>query len=376
MKKNKLKLEIPFSKDSIAQLKTLGFSKKVIDPNLENSFKEKFKYISHTKYFLTITNFTHALHLAMCSINLKRGDKIICAVNSSPSFPEVVRHFDAEAVFIDTEKDSLHIDYKKVEEFLQNNSNKKVRGIIVSHLGEPNKNISKLNEIIKNDPYKRDLVIIEDATDTIGLDRSQLNQYSDIMIYSLDNSINQLAIFTTNNQEYYERALLLSNHGLQQFDKIKLEYISNVIDIGCQYQASKISIAYGIDYFISIYRNKNARQEIAKRYIEGFKKLSNITTPQFSEENGFHKFIIKIDKNRDNFAKKLSEVGIQTNLHYMPLNLTTYYKNKYDFKVNDFPNALKHYQHILSLPIYGDLLNNEQLNYIIQNVVNIARNRY
>jgi dTDP-4-amino-4,6-dideoxygalactose transaminase len=376
MEKNKLKLEIPFSKDSIAQLKTLGFSKKVIDPNLENSFREKFKYISNAKYFLTITNFTNALHLAMCSINLKRGDKIICAVNSTPNFPEVVRHFDAEAVFIDTEKDSFHINYKQLEEFLYNNKSKKIRGVMVSHLGGDNIDIKKINHIIKKDPYKRDLVIIEDATDTIGIDRSDIDIYSDIMIYSLDNSINNLAIFTTNNKDYYERAILLSNHGLHPFDKINLEYISDIVDIGCQYRAPKISMAYGIDYLLSIYSGKRTRQEIAKKYIRSFKHLSNIETLKFSESNGFRKFIIKIDKNRDNFAKKLSEAGIKTQLHYMPLHLTKYYKTKYNFKVNDFPNALKHYQHILSLPIYADLLNNKQLEYIIHHVVKIAENRY
>jgi dTDP-4-amino-4,6-dideoxygalactose transaminase len=376
MEKNKIKLEIPIYKDSIAQLKTLGFSKKVIDPNLENSFQEKFKYISHAKYFLTITNFTNALHLAMCALDLKRGDKIICAVNSTPNFPEVVRHFDAEAVFTDTEKDSFHINYNQLEEFLANNKSKKIRGVMVSHLGGDNIDIKKIYNIIKNDPYKRDLAIVEDATDTIGIDRSEIDIYSDIVVYSLDNSINNLAVFTTNNKDYYQRAILLSNHGLQPFDKINLEYISNIVDIGCQYQASKISIAYGVDSLLSIYSGKRSREKIAKRYIHSFKYLPNIGTPEFSENNGFRKFIIKIDKNRDNFAKKLSEVGIKTQLHYMPLHLTTYYKTKYNFKVNDFPNALKHYQHILSIPIYSDLLNGKQLEYIIHNVTQIAKNRY
>ena len=66
---------------------------------LEKNFQE---YIG-AKYALAVSSGTSALHLAMCALDLKRGDKVVCSVNSFPDLPEVVRHFDAEPIFVDCE---------------------------------------------------------------------------------------------------------------------------------------------------------------------------------------------------------------------------------------------------------------------------------
>lgn len=88
----------------------------------------------------------------------------------------------------------------------------------------------------------------------------------------------------------------------------------------------------------------------------------------------YSQYIIKIDKNRDNFAKELKERGIYTALHYIPMHLLSYYKQKYNLRVNDFPKALSNYQQILSLPIYCSLSDKDVL-YICEQIKEIAKNR-
>ncbi|MBS5831277.1 MAG: DegT/DnrJ/EryC1/StrS aminotransferase family protein, partial [Campylobacter concisus] len=61
-------------------------------------------------------------------------------------------------------------------------------------------------------------------------------------------------------------------------------------------------------------------------------------------------------------------------LHYIPIHLLSYYKNKYSLKVNDFPNALKTYQQVLSLPIYHSL-SDEEVQYICNTVKEISKSR-
>ena len=99
-----------------------------------------------------------------------------------------------------------------------------------------------------------------------------------------------------------------------------------------------------------------------------------MTLPSESEEHIYTQFIIKIDKNRDDFAKELISRGVSVSLHYVPVHLLSYYKNKYNYKVNDFPNALKNYQQILSLPIYTALSDDEVL-YVCEKIKEIANNR-
>ncbi len=88
----------------------------------------------------------------------------------------------------------------------------------------------------------------------------------------------------------------------------------------------------------------------------------------------YTEYIIKIDKNRDGFAKELSKNGIFTSLHFIPLHLLSYYKQKYNLRVNDFPNALTNYQQILSLPIYAGL-SNKDVYYICEQIKEIAKTR-
>ena len=81
-----------------------------------------------------------------------------------------------------------------------------------------------------------------------------------------------------------------------------------------------------------------------------------------------------MDKNRDGFAKELVANGIKVGLHYIPLYLLGYYKQKYGYKIGDFPNALRVYQQVLSLPIYGSL-SDDEIAYICKTVKMVASTR-
>ena len=83
------------------------------------------KYIG-TGYAISSTNATSALHLSMCALDIKRGDKIICSVNSHPSVPAVIRHFDAEPIFIDINPDTYNMDLNQLEALLAQKQSKKI----------------------------------------------------------------------------------------------------------------------------------------------------------------------------------------------------------------------------------------------------------
>jgi dTDP-4-amino-4,6-dideoxygalactose transaminase len=103
--------------------------------------------------------------------------------------------------------------------------------------------------------------------------------------------------------------------------------------------------------------------------------VEHVSVPRFeNEESIFSLYIIKIDKNRDSFATALKEEGIDTGLHYIPLHLLTYYKAKYNLRVNDFPVALRSFQQVLSLPIYATM-SDEDVKTVVDTVKKIAKTR-
>jgi len=63
------------------------------------------------------------------------GEKVVCCVNSHPNVPEVVRHFDAEPIFVDVDEETFSINLDKLENYLEDNKSKKVKAVVITHLG-------------------------------------------------------------------------------------------------------------------------------------------------------------------------------------------------------------------------------------------------
>ena len=176
--------------------------------------------------------------------------------------------------------------------------------------------------------------------------------------------------------QVYKKAKLLRNYALVNgIDKFgSLSYIYDVVDIGLKYDINSINAAFSIAQLEKTDELIKRRKKIAEIYDKELKECHNITTPVKKREHIYTQYIIKINKNRDSFARELLERGIHTSLHYIPIHLLSYYKNKYSLKVNDFPNALKAYQQVLSLPIYHSL-SDEEVQYICNTVKEISKSR-
>lgn len=374
--------EIPFYKPFIDQReKTL--INEVLDLEKANKVeileKEFVKYTGCGDAISTV-NGTAAMHLAMCALDLKRGDKIICSVNAFPSVAEVVRHFDAEPIFVDIDKDDFNIDIDQLESVLKNNKAKKLKGAFISHIAGQPADMARIYELAK----QYDIKIVEDATAALGATYNGKKIGSleaDITVFRFNpqsnNSVSSAGVMTTKDPELSTRARLLRNHALvgEGWDKFgNLGYVYDVVDIGLKYDLNELNAAFAIGQLEKNESFIERRLEIADIYNRELASCPHVSTPIKKRDHTYAQYIIKIDKNRDNFAKELKERGIYTGLHYIPIHLLSYYKHKYNLRVNDFPKALSNYQQILSLPIYSSLSDKDVL-HICEQIKEIAKNR-
>ncbi len=374
--------EIPFYKPLIdARERTL--INEVLDLEKANKVetleKEFIKYTGCGDAISTV-NGTAAMHLAMCALDLKRGDKIICSVNAFPSIAEVVRHFDAEPIFVDIDKDDFNIDVNQLETLLKNNKAKKLKGAFISHIAGQPTDLKRIYELAK----VYDIKIIEDATGALGgtYEGQKIGSLeADITVFRFNpqtnNSISSAGIMTTKDEELSKRAKLLRNHAIvgEGWDKFgNLGYVYDVVDIGLKYDLNELNAAFAIGQLEKNDAFIERRTEIAQMYNKELASCPHVSTPIKKRDHIYSQYIIKIDKNRDNFAKELKERGIYTSLHYIPIHLLSYYKQKYSLRVNDFPKALSNYQQILSLPIYASL-SDKDVQYICDHIKEIAKNR-
>jgi len=347
------------------------------DINQVKKLEEEFcKYVG-TEHALATSHGTSALHLAMLALDLKRGDKVICSVNAHPSVPEVVRHFDAEPVFIDIAEDSYNINLEKLENYLEENKSKKLKAVIITHLGGVSVDLDRVYSMASIYGVK----IVEDASDALGATYKGKRigaTGANIVCFNfsphLKKNICNGGMLVSNDENIMQRARLLANHAMVR-DEDALEYIYDVVDIGNDYSLSDLNAAYIRAQVQEQDANIKRQKEIAKMYSEALNGVEHITIPDMSnEENSFSLYIIKVDKNRDSFAMALKEEGIGTGLHYIPLHLLTYYKTKYTLRVNDFPVALRSFQQVLSLPIYASM-SDEDVKTVISKIKKIAKTR-
>ena len=374
-----MKIKIPFSK-FVNGVDTHSNVSDVLDGEDINQVEElesEFAEYVGSEYALATSHGTSALHLAMLALELKRGDKIVCSVNAFPNIPEVVRHFDAEPIFIDIDETSYNINLDLLESYLEDNQSKKLKAVIVTHVAGVTIDLDRLYSMAKI----YDVNIVEDACEALGATYNGAKIGStgaDITCFNFSSHLKKNVcnggMLVTNDGEIIERARLLSNHAIVR-DEGALEYIYNVVDIGNDYSLSELNAAY-IRSLVKAQDNNIKRQkEIAAIYNKALESVEHITIPEVtSDEHPFSLYIIKIDKNRDSFAVELRNAGIETGLHYIPLHLLTYYKTKYSLRVNDFPVALRSYQQVLSLPIYPSM-EDKDVKFVIDKIKKISLTR-
>ena len=324
---------------------------------LENDLSKKYG-----NRVLVVNNIASAFRLSLSAIETKRGDKIICSVNSYPEIPQAIRSFDSEPIFQDISLDNYCVDIELVNKLLKENNNKKLKAAIISHFNGSIVNINETLEIAKN----KKVTLIEDFSD-VTLDRD-IEIKSDIAIFSLNHRLNSVlkgAFIVFKNSDYYERAKILRSCGMVYNNK-SLPYIYDILDIGYDYNLSQLdaSIFAKSTFFIS-----EKRDRIAKLYNEHLSGLDAITLPNQKEKVIFYN--IEVKRNRDFFAKGVLQRGVEVGLFNIPLNFTIYYKNKYNFKVTAFKNALLAYQKVLTLPCY-DAMSIDEARYVIDVIKEVA----
>jgi dTDP-4-amino-4,6-dideoxygalactose transaminase len=372
--------EIPFYKpsidenelESIKQVLSLKEGSKVLE------FEESITNFVGAKHAIATCNASAAIHLALSAIELKRGDKILMSVNSFVNIPEAVRHFDAEPIFIDINNEDMNIDLNKFENALKENKTKKLRGAIITFVAGQTPDLSRLYAIAK----EYGILLIEDATAALGVtynDETVGSLDADMTIFSTNPSngrsaVSRSGVIITNNEEIANKARLLRTHAITTtYDEHgNLDYIYDVIDIGHKYDMSELDAAFSLAQLKKTNKFIKRRKEIAKIYEQRLEGVKHIITPPHKKEHIFTHYIIKINRNRDAFARALKERGISTGLHYIPLHLLSYYKQKYNLKITAFSAALGSYQQILSLPMYP-ALSDEEVHYICDQIIDVAQ---
>ena len=155
------------------------------------------------------------------------------------------------------------------------------------------------------------------------------------------------------SEDVYDRYINPDKHLEQEYDIIDCGYKCNMPDV---LSAIGIEQLKKLDYFIK------RRKSLAFNYISAFSEIKEvIKLPINSDDHVWHLFIIRVP-DRLSFRTFMSNNGIGSSIHFQSLSSTYYYRTS-----SKFPVANQVSEHVVSLPLYPDLMASEQ-NYIIEKI--------
>ena len=176
-------------------------------------------------------------------------------------------------------------------------------------------------------------------------------------------------VLLTNDDELAERARLFRSHGITR-DVSKMDdnddtgspWYYEMHQLGYNYRLSDINCALCLNQVSRLATNIRRRQQIAELYNAHLGDLDIMRLPETSFANGethaWHLFapafdFDRIGKSRKQVTAELSELGVGTQVHYIPLYRQPYYRQ--DFSTGKFDGSETYYKSTLSLPMYYGL---------------------
>ena len=340
-------------------------------------FEELFKNYIGSKHALALNSCTAGLHLSMIVAGLKPGDEVITTPMTFAATANAILHTGASPVFVDIELSSMTIDPGLIEKKLS----PKTKAILPVHLCGRPCNMDRIMATAK----KHGLLVIEDAAHAIEAQYQgkKIGTIGDMAVFSFYVTKNLVTgeggMVTTDNDEYAEKIQTYGLHGMSKgaWRRYSDEGFKHyqIIFPGFKYNMMDLQAALGIHQLKRLEAGLARREELWKRYDEAFKDLP-LVTPAPPEDNTRHArhlytILVKLEDvnaDRDTIQQALHEENIGTGIHYISLHLHEYYRERYGFKPDDFPNALYVSERTISLPLSTKLTDDD-----VQDVIDAVR---
>lgn len=389
-------IRIPYGKhfiddDDINAVATVMKSNNLTQGRAVEIFEESVANYVGSKYAVAVSSGTAALHLATMAANLKRDDSVLTSPITFVATANSARYVGAQVLFSDISEDTANICPDKLEKKISLNSN--VRLIMPVHFAGGACDMKKIKKIAD----KKNALIIEDAAHAFGShydcgDRVGSCKYSDMTTFSF-HPVKQITtgeggVITTNDKLIYKKLLRLRSHGINKLNDSfvyeKDAYTENIlnpwyyemVDLGFNYRMTDMQAALGTSQLKKIDSFIKRRRDLVLSYDEAFKNLPHLRFIQ-TELRGIsahHLYVVKIDfkrikKTKNYVMETLKNLGIGTQIHYIPVYRHPYYRGGH-LNFNSLPNAEKYYEECLSLPLYFSLTDSEQ-EYVIKSIKDI-----
>jgi perosamine synthetase len=341
------------------------------------AFEQDFALYIGCSHALAVNSCTAALHLGLEAVGVQPGDEVITSPMTFAATAAVIEHLGARPVLVDCEAETLNLDATRLEAAIT----PRTRAIVPVHFAGQPCDMEAILAIAR----AHDLAVVEDAAHALPARvRGRLvGTLGDITCFSFyatkTITTGEGGMVTTDREDYAARMRMMHLHGMSR-DAWK-RYAQNgswsydILAAGFKYNLTDIAASIGIAQLARADAFHARRLEIARAYTAGLSGMRGVRTPVVRDEGGhaWHLYVVQVVPealtiDRDEFIRRLVAMNIGVSVHFIPLHVHPYYRDKYGYRPEDFPIAYAAFQRILSLPLYPKMSDDD-----VQDVIGAVR---
>jgi dTDP-4-amino-4,6-dideoxygalactose transaminase len=339
-------------------------------------FELEFGVYMRRRHAVAVNSCTAALHLALEAVGLRAGQRVVVPTLTFAATAEVVRYLNAVPLFADCRMNDFNLDVTHAAHQIESATaaGDEVVAIIPVHYAGQIGDVTGIRHLAN----KYHLRVIEDAAhccpayfrDDASSPWKPVGAESEVTCFSFyankPITTGEGGMACTDSDELADRMRIMSLHGISR-DAWKRYTASGswyyeIVAPGYKYNLTDIAAAIGLHQLRKADTLHERRTLLARRYLEVLADVEELGLPQVMPDrmHSWHLFPVRLKRNmtgldRSELISRMTQAGIGTSVHWMPLHMQPYYRQEFGWKPSDCPCAEALYPELLSLPLYPDL---------------------
>jgi dTDP-4-amino-4,6-dideoxygalactose transaminase len=328
---------------------------------------------------LALNSCTAGLHTALVAAGVGAGDEVITTPLTFAASVNVIEHVQARPVLVDVEPDTLNIDVERIAAAIT----PRTRAIVPVHFAGQPVDLDGVHELAR----RHGLLVLEDAAHALPArfgDRFVGGGENPVAFsfYATKNLTTAEGGMLTGSRTFIDRARIISHHGLSREAWRRYQqggsWFYELVLPGFKYNMTDVQAAMGLWQLRKLERAQVRRREVVAAYGRAFADHPAFETPvlRAGREHAWHLYVLRLRLehltiDRDRFIEELSARNIGTSVHFIPIHLHPFYRDRYGYVPGSFPIAYDAYRRIVSLPL-NPRLSDEDVADVIDAVLDVA----
>ena len=311
---------------------------------------------------VAVNSATAGLHLALEALGIGPGDEVLTTTHTFTATAEVARYLGADVKLVDCDAATLNIDPAAVEAAI----GPRTKALVPVHYAGLAADMPRLLQIARRHRLK----VVEDAAHalpatcggrlvgTLASDATVFSFYANKTI-----TTGEGGMMVTRDPEVAARARVMRLHGISRdaFDRFSAQVPSwyyEIVAPGFKYNLTDIAAALGLHQLRRARDFQRRREQLAQAYdaaLSGLPLQLPARAPP-GEQHAWHLYVVRLADDarvaRDRVIERLYAAGIGCSVHYIPLHLQPYWRERYGLQARHFPRSQRAFERMISLPLY------------------------